>query len=85
MGLVALRWSAYYFVLCVNAVLRFAVRSEQADELAGRYTVFKRVAAAALDALTDRAGRRRAGAPNFRRQRRFRVAQRPPISTLCFA
>jgi hypothetical protein len=52
-GLVALRWGAFYLVLCLDAVLRFAGLGEEADDLARRYASFKDVGAAALDALTD--------------------------------
>jgi hypothetical protein len=52
-GLVALRWGAFYLVRCLDAVLRFAGLDEDADDLARRYGAFTRVGAAALDPLTD--------------------------------
>jgi hypothetical protein len=52
-GLVALRWGAFYLVRCLDAVLRFSGLDEQADELTQGYAVFKGVGAAALDAVTD--------------------------------
>jgi hypothetical protein len=54
-GLVALRWGAFYLVLCLDALLRFAGLDQEADKLARRYAAFRAVGAAALDALTDRA------------------------------
>jgi hypothetical protein len=52
-GLVALRWGAFYVVRCLDAVLRFAGLDGQADDLTHRYAVFKGVGAAALDAVTE--------------------------------
>ena len=52
-GLVALRWGAFYVVRCLDAVLRFAGLDGQAHDLTQRYAVFKRVGAAALDTVTD--------------------------------
>jgi hypothetical protein len=52
-GLLALRWGAFYLVRCLDSVLRFAGLDQEADDLARRYAAFKDVGAAALDALTD--------------------------------
>ena len=52
-GLVALRWGAFYLVRCLDAVLRFAGLDQEADDLARRYRAFKDVGVAALDAVTD--------------------------------
>jgi hypothetical protein len=48
-GLLALRWGAFYLVRCLDSVVRFARLDQEADDLARRYAAFKDVGAAALE------------------------------------